>query len=63
MFFCASDAAFADDPQTCRSTGGYLHKLFGGPIDWHSGKQKTVTTYSTEAELLALSRTAKETIW
>jgi len=40
-----------------------LFKLFGGPIDWHSTKQKTVTTSSTEAELLALSHAAKETIW
>jgi hypothetical protein len=61
-FFCASDAAFADDIETRRSTGGFLHKLFRGPIDWHSGKQKTVTTSSTEAEFLALTRAAKETI-
>jgi hypothetical protein len=63
VFFGASDAAFADDSQTRKSTGGFLYKLFGGPTDWHSGKQKTVTTSSTEAELLALSRAAKETIW
>jgi hypothetical protein len=62
-FFCASDAAFVDDPQTRKSTGGFLHKLFGGPINWHSDKQKTVTTLSTEAELLALTRAAKETLW
>jgi hypothetical protein len=47
IFFCASNAAFADDPQTRRSTGGFLYKLFGGPTDCHSGKQKTVTTSST----------------
>jgi hypothetical protein len=52
---CASDAAFADDPATRYSTEGYLFKLFNGPIDWRSTKQKTVTTSSTEAELLALS--------
>jgi hypothetical protein len=32
-------------------------------IDWHSAKQKTVTTSSTEAELLALTYATKETIW
>jgi hypothetical protein len=63
IFFCASDAAFADDHQTCKSTGGFLHKLFGGPTDWHSTKQNTVTTSSTEAELLALTYATKETIW
>jgi hypothetical protein len=52
---CAGDAAFADDPATRYSTEGYLLKLFNGPIDWRSTKQKTVTTSSTEAELLALS--------
>jgi hypothetical protein len=63
IFFCASDAAFADDRQTRKSTGGFLYKLFGGPVDWHSTKQKTVTTSSTEAELLALTYATKETIW
>ena len=63
IFFCASDAAYADDPETRKSTGGFLYKLFGGPADWHSTKQKTVTTSSTEAELLALSYASKETIW
>ena len=62
-FICASDAAFADDKDTRRSTEGYLLKLFGGPVDWRSTKQKTVTTSSTEAELLAISHAAKEVIW
>ena len=60
---CASDAAFADDIATRYSTEGYLFKLFNGPIDWRSTKQKTVTTSSTEAELLALSHAAKDVIW
>jgi hypothetical protein len=37
--------------------------LFGGPIAWKANKQDTVTTSSTEAELLALSQTAKEAIF
>jgi len=63
VFVCASDAALADDTVTRRSTEGYLFKLFGGAIDWHSTKQKTVTTSSTEAELRALEHAAKETFW
>jgi hypothetical protein len=55
IFLCASDAAFADNHQTRKSTGGSLYMLFGGPIDWQSAKQKTVTTSSTKAKLLALS--------
>ena len=38
-------------------------KLFGGLIGWKSNKQNTVTTSTTEAELLALSQTAKESIY
>jgi hypothetical protein len=63
VFACASDAAFADDPTTRQSTEGYLFQLFGGAIDWRSTKQKTVTTSSTEAELLALTHATKETLW
>ena len=56
----ASDASFADDNATRRSTQGYLVKLFNGPIMWQSSKQKTVSTSTTEAELLALSHVGKE---
>jgi hypothetical protein len=62
VFTVASDAAFADNPDR-KSTQGYIMKLFGGAVDWKSGKQSTVTTSTTEAELLALSRTAQETYW
>jgi hypothetical protein len=38
-------------------------KLFGGPFAWRANKQDTVTTPSTEAELLAISQAAKEAIF
>ena len=60
VFTCTSDAAFADNPTTWCSIEGFLFQLYGGPIDWKSTKQKTVTTSSTEAEFLALSHAAKE---
>jgi hypothetical protein len=60
VFLCARDAVYGDDTQTRRSTEGYLFKLFGGPVDWRSTRQKTVTTTSTEAEFLSLSHAAKE---
>ena len=59
-FRAYTDSSFADDVQDRKSTQGYLLTLFGGPIAWKSGKQLTVTTSSTEAELLALSTAAKE---
>jgi len=59
----ASDASFGNCATTRRSSEGYLFKLFGGPIDWVSVKQKTVTTSTTEAELLALTHAATEALW
>jgi hypothetical protein len=38
-------------------------KLFGGTIAWKANKQNTVTTSTTEAELLALCQCAKEAIY
>jgi hypothetical protein len=63
LFISSSDASFADDTTTRKSTEGYLFQLFGGPIDWRCTKQKTVTTSTTEAELTALSHAAKELLW
>ncbi len=38
-------------------------KSFGGVVAWRANKQDTITTLSTEAELLAISQTAKEAIY
>jgi hypothetical protein len=38
-------------------------KLFGGLIRWRASKQETVTTSTTEAELLALSQASKEALF
>ncbi|KAG0158330.1 hypothetical protein PDIDSM_5843 [Penicillium digitatum] len=54
----ASDASFGDNRDR-KSSEGYLCKLYGGPIDWKASKQKTVTTSTTEAELLALAEAGK----
>ena len=63
IFLSSSDAAFADDQKSRKSSFGYLIQLYGGPIDWKASKQATVTTSSTEAELLALSETSRQTLW
>jgi hypothetical protein len=62
-FRCSTDAAFGDDIDTRKSTEGYLFKLFGGPIEWKSTRQKLVTKSSTEAELVALSHASTEIYW
>jgi hypothetical protein len=56
----ASDTSFADDADTRRSSQGYTISLFGGLIQWRAARQTTVTTSSTEAEMLGVSFTAKE---
>jgi len=62
IFHCSSDAAFADNPDR-KSSQGYLFKLYGGAFAWKATIQSTVTTSSTEAELLALTAATKEVIW
>jgi len=60
IFLCASDAAFADNQIDRKSSEAYLCQLLGGSIDWKASKQKTVTTSTTEAELLAVSEAGKQ---
>jgi hypothetical protein len=62
-FAAASNAAYADDIVTRQSTKGLIFQLFGGTIDWQSKKQATVTTSTTEAELLALSHISAWLLW
>ena len=62
IFENSADASFANNPDH-RSREGYVFKLYGGPIDWVSRKQSTVTTSTTEAELLAMLHAGKQAIW
>lgn len=62
-FLVASDASFADNTVDRKSSQAYTMQLFGGLIGWRANKQETVTTSTTEAELLALSQAAKEGIF
>lgn len=57
-----SDASYADNEDR-KSTEGYTFTLFGGTIDWRCTKQRTVTTSTTEAELLSLSHCAAQLMW
>ena len=49
VFEAASDAAFADDQHSRKSSEAFLFKLFGGPIAWASKKQSNVTRSTNEA--------------
>ena len=62
-FEVASDASFADNTLDRKSSQAFAMKLFGGLIGWRANKQETVTTSTTEAELLALAQAAKESMY
>ena len=52
---CYSDADWANDTETERSTSGYVFQINGSTISWYSKKQSCVSRSTTEAEYIALS--------
>ena len=63
MFLVSSNAFYGDDLDTRRNTQGSAFTLYNGMIDWKASRQITVTTSTTEAELLGVLAVAKETLW
>jgi hypothetical protein len=61
---CAySDADFAGDTKTRRSTNGFVSLVGGTAVSWTSQLQKSVALSTTEAEFVAASEGAKELVW
>lgn len=58
-----TDAAYADDVDTRRSTSGFVFTLHGGAISWSSKLQRPVALSTCEAEYMASAHTAKEALW
>lgn len=58
-----SDADFAGDVDTRRSTSGFVFFLSNGPVTWSSQRQKLVTLSTTESEYVALASATKEVLW
>ena len=58
-----SDADWAGDVNTRRSTSGYVNKFGNSTITWCSRRQATVAKSSTEAEYVSLSAATQEIIW
>lgn len=58
-----SDSDWASDVDKRRSCSGFVITMSGGAICWSSKRQPIVALSSTEAEYIALSATACETIW
>ena len=57
------DANFAHDPNTRKSTSGFLMLMGDTPTSWYSKLQHCVSTSTTEAEYYSLSECAKHSLW
>lgn len=58
-----SDADFAGDTRTRKSTSGYVIYYCDGPISWCSRKQPVVALSSTEAEFISAAECVKEILF
>ena len=58
-----SDADYAGDLETRRSTTGYAFNFANGLVTWSSQRQKMVTLSTTESEYVAAAMATKENIW
>ena len=58
-----SDADYGGDKSDRKSQSGNIFLLGGGAVSWHSRKQRSVSTSTTEAEYIAMSACAKQGVW
>lgn len=58
-----SDADFAGDMDTRRSTTGCIFMLCGGAVTWAARRQRMVCLSTTEAEYVAASEAVREAVW
>ncbi|MBW0492554.1 hypothetical protein O181_032269 [Austropuccinia psidii MF-1] len=58
-----ADADYANSTITHKSTSRYVITLFGNPVSWSTKKQSIVAQSTTEAELVAVNKCAKQVQW
>lgn len=59
----SSDADFAADVDSRKSTSSILLKLSGAPVRWKSSKQRTVATSTVNSQFIAACANTREVIW
>ena len=57
------DVDYAGDPDTRRSTTGYVFIMYGGVVSWSSRLQPSVALSTAEAEHMAAAAATKEALW
>ena len=58
-----TNSDFQSDPDSIKSTFGYVFTLGGGAISWRSVKQSNIADSTMETEYIAKSEAAKEAVW
>lgn len=58
-----TDADYAGDLDTRKSTSGYIFIYQGGAVSWASRRQQCTSLSTTESEFVAACETAKEAVW
>lgn len=58
-----TDASFQTDKDDSRLQSDFVFILKGEAVSWKSSKQETVADSTTEAEYIATSEAAKESVW
>lgn len=58
-----SDADYAGDLETRRSTSGFIFMINNSVISWSSERQKSVSLSTTESEYIAASNAIRELVW
>jgi ribonuclease HI len=60
---CFVDSDHLGDPDTLKSTSGYVFLMNGVAVSWASKLQRDVSLSSMEAEYYAICNAAKELVW
>jgi hypothetical protein len=58
-----SDASYADDPDSRKSTAGQLFMMANGPVTWKAKTLKRVSTSTAETEYIAVYEAGRQAKW